>query len=341
MSKKTIDINDIIFEKIKFRYEFISYELRRIKKVGSILMDSFYPAEIGRALINQRDLSNVQIDRGYCISQGAAKELNQRKLHVSELTTMLGYTKTDITKLLQIVKNRRLSATLVGLGGTGSNFLHWMYEICEWTGKTKIFKRVISYDDDYFDIPNMLRIPFLPENNTITSSKKTNCIPKKYMIIAEADNFIEKRMTKEDMSKYSELTNTHFIYGAPDIKTRSELSKEAVTFFAATHRDNEYSVVANPDVDNELMVETYGKINLSFFFLNHLSMTIKFLEYLAEGNPLSEVGKNQEIFKHDFDEIYKNQIDNGFKSGSKKLFPVQATDNNRLILEIPENRRDI
>ena len=54
---------------------------------------------------------------------------------------MLGYTKTDIGKILQAVKNRELQCILIGLGGTGSNFIHWLYEMSEWTGKTEIFTK--------------------------------------------------------------------------------------------------------------------------------------------------------------------------------------------------------
>ena len=317
--KKQININDLIFEKIKFRYHFFSSTRNTTPRTnGKIIIDSLYPSEIARTIMNQDGYrpDSYGYKRGYAISERVAIDLDSRKLHISELVTMLGYTKTDISKILQTVKNKKFSIILVGLGGTGSNFLHWMYEMTQWVGKTEIFQTLEGYDDDDFDIPNMLRIPFIPQfNSKSKSAKKANTIPNKFRNLASQYIIKAERLTIPTKRRNS------FVYGAPDIKTREVLSKSGIPFFAATHRDNEYSIVENPDVDNDLMMETYGKINLAMFFLNHLSMTIDFMKHLEQREETMEVNrKNTTVTREDFMSKYSRQVSDGFKAGSKKLF---------------------
>jgi len=338
MAGKKIKINDIIFDKIKFRYEFMTADRVHLRHhLGKILIDSFYPYQVGLSIAQSTPITINRNKTGYCISERVAEDLGQKKLHISELTSMLGYTKTDISKLLQTVKNRELSVYLVGLGGTGSNFLHWMYQMVEWTGKTQVFKSVKGFDDDVFDVPNLLRIPFVPESNgTNVTANKTDCIPGRYREISREIGYINGRIDENVLTNTRFNLEKDFIYGAPDIGTRSILSAANVTFFAATHRDNEYSIVANPAVDNELMMETYGKINLSLFFLNHLKMTIDFLTYLGEGHSIEAVGQNAEIFRRDFGEAYSEQIISGFKAGSKKLYPIMAGPTMNQDINLPQ-----
>jgi hypothetical protein len=322
--KKTIKINDLIFERIKYRYHFYNdaniWEKMRQNK---LLVDTFYPFLLANN-IARREVTPTRlrllggVNEGFAISERVAEDLDQRQLHISELITMLGYTKTDISKLLQYVKAKELKLALVGAGGTGSNFLHWIYEMCEWTGKTRIFTKVTIYDDDDFDIPNMLRIPFIPQfKGMVNSSKKVNCIPAKFKIIAL--NFVSKdrKLTVEDTETgMLGIAKKLIIYGAPDIETREFLSASEYTFVAATHRDSEFSLVENPTVDNDLMLETYGKINLSKFFLNHLTMTIEFLKYMRDKDTPYGTTEESRIITGNFDVIYYNQIIDGFKAGA-------------------------
>jgi hypothetical protein len=73
------------------------------------------------------------------------------------------------------------------------------------------------------------------------------------------------------------------------------------------------------------MFETYGRINLSIFFLNHLKMTISFLQHLEtrEDRVYQEDEykiKNRTIINDSIVNIYNHEMKNGFKSGIKKLF---------------------
>jgi len=345
---KTIKIEELIFTKIKHRYHF-----QKENRIGGrnirdkLIIDSFYPAAIANSIAYPEGLITTMTSRkGYAISERVANDLDSKRLHISELTTMLGYTKTDIGKILQRAKNKEFNIVLVGLGGTGANFLHFVYEMMQWTGKGYIFNNMLMMDDDDFDIPNMLRIPFIPQfDSNETRASKINTTPTKFSNIANSTIRRSQLLTEEFIntndSRLMGLTNKTIIYGAPDIGTREMLTNSIYTFIAATHKDNEYSIVENPAVDNDLMMETYGKINLSKFFLNHLSMTIEFLKHIgerefplgknedAEGREIQR--ENETIVRHNFADRFSVEFENGFKAGAKKLF---IADENRTLTEI-------
>jgi len=327
--EKTIKLNHLIFEQVKFRYDFC--HIRRIyhrNRMNKLFLDTFYPYQLASEIAaptmgGNMFLGTQTAQSGYAISERVALDMGAKKLHISELVTMLGYTKTDISKLLQSVKNKEYNITLVGVGGTGSNFLHWLYQMAEWTGKEKIFRDMHVYDDDDFDIPNMLRIPFLPEFGINgQDSKKVSCLPYKFKELANRLKKHGERLNPEEhMDTHGVGTVAKsIIYGAPDIATRSWLSASNYTFIAATHRDNEFSIVENPAVDDELMMETYGKINLSGFFLNHLTMTLEFLKHLRDRTGTLGSTEEVEILRANFSAMYEDQLIGGFKAGAKKLF---------------------
>jgi len=320
--EKTIKINEQILTKLDFRYHFYNTTIdSRIRGVRSkTLVDSMYPARVALGISRNETIPLVgDLSQGYAISELVAKDMGAKKLHISELITMLGYTKTDISKLLQSVKNKELYLTLVGVGGSGSNFLHWLYEMAEWTGKNQIFQYIYAFDNDDFDIPNLLRIPFIPESIRTGETKKVMCLPLKFRILTQ--NLFRKAqwLTPNNIQSAGSAQRT-IVYGAPDIETRSWLSASEYTFIAATHRDSEFSLVENPAVDDELMMETYGKITLSKFFLNHLTMTINFLAHLRDRDRPIGTTEEHEILRANFDEKYKAELKDGFKAGAKKLY---------------------
>jgi hypothetical protein len=299
------------------------------------LADSAYPAKLAQAIVNNTDIQKLNPNvEAYAISERVSNDLACKSLHISELITMLGYTKTDIGKILQKVKNEEYRLILVGAGGTGSNFLYWAFKMAEWTGKYEIFKELSVYDDDSFDIPNMLRIPFKPEFYSVSENEanalKVNCLPFKFKTLSSSFRRYPMKFTREDLE--AAVRRKTVVYGAPGIETRTWLSESNKVFIAATHKDNEFSLVKNPRVDNDLIMETYGKIELGKFFMNHLLMTIKFLEYLVntgdinnydvdeDGNSVLNNTIEENIIRFNFDTEFSLKITNGFKAGSKKLY---------------------
>ena len=69
--KKTIRVNDIIFDKIKFRYHFMnSGRVSDRKRNNKALMDSFYPYQVAKSIKDKREIEgNINGKKGYCISQ--------------------------------------------------------------------------------------------------------------------------------------------------------------------------------------------------------------------------------------------------------------------------------
>lgn len=341
--QKQIKINNILFTQIENRYHFLHRDRYGIRTFGGkLIVDSFYPQYVCREIANVRQPSLGAVKNSYAISDRIAKELGCKQIHISELITMLGFTKTDISKLLQGVKNKGLNIILVGIGGTGSNFLYFMHKMTEWVGKDEIFVSVSAYDADKYDVPNMLRIPFIPKlpGNFTNGPQKVVSIPPELKLLSRLFssnhvNFLPQTLTSLVASRSVEKKNT-ILYGAPDMATREWMSNSDFTFIAATHKDNEYSLIENPEIDQDLIIETYGKINLSMFFMNHLSMTIRFLEELRDRTepfgtypgPVKEDGSPGELIKRmnhtidsqDFMVKHEQKMLTGFKAGAKKLY---------------------
>lgn len=342
--QKQVKINNTLFTQIENRYHFLNRDRFMMRTYnGKLIADSFYPQFVCRGILGVRQPSMGSVKNSYSISERIARDMGTKVLHISELTTMLGYTKTDIAKLLQAVKNKHISVALVGIGGTGSNFLYFMHLMSQWVGKDEIFPYVRAYDSDQYDVPNLLRIPFIPKlpDNFTNGPGKVTSIPKVFKLIASNFTSHGQDMTANTMRDSGLAKASTVIYGAPDMATRQWLTESDWTFIAATHKDNEYSLIENPEIDQDLIIETYGKINLSMFFMNHLSMTIRFLENLRDRTepfgtypgPANEDGVtpaykriNYTIDSQDFMTKHEDKMTAGFKAGSKKLFIPTVTD---------------
>lgn len=92
-------------------------------------------------------------------------------------------------------------------------------------------------------------------------------------------------------------TNGIYIFGSPAVETRflfSEISREnknKISFLCSTHQGNEVQLKKNPTPeDSALIVETYGTIRLTPFFINMLRVTIETLKYIAENDISSPDG---------------------------------------------------
>lgn len=326
--KKSKDINTIIHNQIKHRYEMVS--LRKMKKTGTKLkiVDSAYPYE---KLMQEQSGNKTPRDPGkysVCISERISKEFNIRQLNIEELITFLGYTKTDIKKYMTELKKIRPNLVIVGYGGTGTNFLHWMSQLALMTGHTNIFKDIVLADDDYFDTANLFRIPFiLPDLGTDQLMKK-QYYWKNYANISEDMMIQSEKITSKNTLK------NYIYYGAPDLETRKILDEAKIPFVAATHRNEDCALMLRPTMDTELMVETYGKISLTTFFLNHLRMTIGFIEFLIDPETTNKVltGKEKSILTYSFKNENPEIMKTGHVLNRRTYVPITAEPENTIIL---------
>jgi len=328
MTKK-IEINSLILKQIANRYEAIEFGKLSTGQRNYGIIDSAVPYE---------EYYSLKYNEGYykfppgciAISEPIAKRYNLPRLHISELCTIFGHTKTSIKKILTEVKKKNIDLGMIGFGGTGTNFFHWLSEMAEWTNTNRIFKRFYIYDNDFFDSVNLLRVPF------VLKQKKdiTHLLPKvhycnDYAGIATQFNKIQENLTPKN------LTKNMIYYGAPDLETRKIMHENNVAFIAATHRDNACMLSLRPEIDTELQIETYGKISLSIFFLNHLKMTISFLEYLASDISLKEMETTTKtILEYDFAEENEEMIIHGTRIGGRTIYPITANKDNRAIMEV-------
>ncbi len=324
---KTININNIILKQLKHRYELVDYNLLSTNQKSYGIIDSIYPHEI----VGKETHGGAMIrGRAGCvaISERIARDLQVPLLHISDLVSIFGYSKTAIKDILLEVKKKKFKILVLGYGGTGTNFLHWLSKMAEWANINRIFEDLIIADNDYFDSINLLRVPFiLPEVNEVY--RKAYHF-KDYAHLSR-DMYVQNTYVKQN-----NLHKEHIHYGAPDLETRKMLDEEKVPFIAATHRDNACALMLRPELDTELMVETYGKIALTPFFLNHIKMTISFMEYLGHKDTTMETlkGKEKSILDYDFVKANEDFCENGGRINGRTMYPVIPNDINTVDIEI-------
>ncbi len=325
---KEININKILIKQIIHRYQMVAYNKLKISEKKYGIIDSVYPLEL---LQKDENLITEPIRQGcVAISERIAKDLDIPQLHISELATFYGETKTSISKMLLAVKKKQFNLLIIGYGGTGTNFLHWLSKMAEWTNTHHIFEKMIIADDDYFDSTNLLRVPFiLPETHGNNLKKKIYYF-KDYAGLTKR---IEKRYHNIDKNN---LMEDYIYYGAPDLDTRKMLYEKNARFIAATHRDNQCSLMLRPKLDTELMIETYGKITLTPFFMNHIKMTIEFIKYLSDPETTMEsmLGEEKSILSFDFTKKHTEEIEHGIRLSGRTVYPVVSTKHNTAEIEV-------
>ena len=138
------------------------------------------------------------------------------------------------------------------------------------------------------------------------------------------------------------------VYGAPDIESRKLFSKalnrdfperpnyydncladHIKTFISATHGDDNCGLVINPSyLENEsnLMMESYGIIQLNVFFFNQLKLAISFLEVL-EKYSLDELNEfRDKEFLKDYS-IVNNQKSNKYNIAFQNIRTINTVEN--------------
>lgn len=306
------------------------------ESLGSI-SDAMLPTFIAKQIRGETPLtgsSDTYARQTPCLSERTAKMIGAQLIPTQDIVTMLGYTKTEIGKLLQSVKNKELKLHIIGAGGTGSNFLWWLTKLCQLTGKKHIFNILKVYDDDSFDAINMIRIPFIPAESTDDIPLKVDIIPRECEVVAKKFFRISSRFDASNVS----VNPRTVVYGAPDLETRATLSSSDLRFIAGTHKDDEYQLIENPEIDTDIQIETYGKVNVSVFFLNQIMMTINFLEYLSATNFAEDQRQNYVIMQNPmFDEDQPGRFKvREFRSGGKRYYVEKLMQNLNTTTILPD-----
>jgi hypothetical protein len=302
-TRKIVDIRKNIVEEIESKYEF--FIKSDFKTVANMSLDSMFPYLFKHRYMTTEPAMSIQRFpvSSFAISEFVANTMNVRKAHISELCEILGYTEKNIKDILLAVKRQKLNLILTGLGGTGMNFNYFASEMCNWTNTVNIFKEISVYDNDKYSISNLIRIPFDFRSRAVDHEKTYSFIntPSIGSRMKIYDYFI----SLEAALRLGNLDRTIF-YGAPNIRTRQDFAdNENIKFISATHGGDDCSLYLNPPQDDSLQIETYGRINLSIFFMNHLKMTIQFFEFIANFETVNWQTSG-EIMEYNFKNVYNN-----------------------------------
>lgn len=349
---KEISLADHLAEQIRVRYGFFT---RPRSGLSNVIIDSFYPRLVyhyrfDMALLQQKETLPAT---AVAISRLVADSLLVRPVPLSQLIRVLGYTEKDITNLLRTVKRKNLTMVFAGLGGTGMNTLYWLTELCALTNVVNLFSNVYAYETETVEVSNMLRFPFGYSAYTQSDFSQHNSSERDGLFkLSLARPMLDKlsRNIPVCQSKYVAQTTLYgqtdswavydqnakkfttqpdaFIYGAPGIEYRNELSAMG-NFIAATHADNSCSLWLNPEQTTDIQIESYGMIQLGSFFMNQLRMTIGLLELLASDQDLNQ--QDHQVLNFSFDGTiqlptdrqYNWQIDNNIRMATEEQAALQ------------------
>jgi len=132
--------------------------------------------------------------------------------------------------VLQSTKINRHKLILLGYGGSGSNFLHWVYEMAEWTGKTDIFKTITVIDNDILDVTNLFRIPYIPEQREFSNIEKIYTIPLRFRKLSPRFMEMHEKIIDMEQFKRTFSMDTHVVYTAADLQTRQAMNETEIPY---------------------------------------------------------------------------------------------------------------
>lgn len=336
MATQTINLSRFLSEEIRNKYEF--FVKGDFPTTANMSVDSFFP-KLFNSKINTQAIRTSDIKfptSAFAISEFVANSLEVRKAHISELCKVLNFTETQIKTLLLSVKRKKLDLYLIGFGGTGANFNYWLKELAEWTHTVNIFDTITIADGDKYTLSNVVRLPF-DTRKYIKPSYKVHMFDNSSNL-ANKINVTTSTTHSHEIASLMVDGNSTIFYGAPDIHTRARLSDmEHVKFISATHSGNEAQLFLNPPQDDNIQIETYGQINLSVFFMNHLMMTIRFLEFLSNSDTINW-NQSGEIMEYNFKEEYNAERTN--QTGRLYRFPCLTRAEQDQVDERNRNAQD-
>jgi len=245
------------------------------------------------------------------ISPNLQQMFGGEALTFSEFVAHCGINMIEVASNLQQVKKRQLRLLSVGYGGASINLLHFIGQFAIMTGISYPFQSLIVYEEDTLSLMNALRVykPIAAQPCDVGEQNKMVLLsdgPEQYLSqhIYTNNEFLtaDLEFTRDDgqdtdvLTEISNIDNLVF-FGAPDFKARTMLQDNTTKpFLFIGHGDNEVDIYRKPHVDGELTVESYGKIDLSVFFINMLHASAAMLGILARGEEQGE--PNTLLYRH-------------------------------------------
>lgn len=157
-----------LIDQIKHRYAIFD---RPRNGSTNVIIDSFMPSYYLKSIIYEKPIESFPTSFA-SISEFTADITSTPLVPREDLFRMLGYSLKDLNKLVHTVRSKKIDFVMLGLGGTNSNTLYWLYEILHLTNNSNLFKSLTVFEPDTLSIDNLLRMPMstLRELNTLISS---------------------------------------------------------------------------------------------------------------------------------------------------------------------------
>lgn len=327
-------------DQIRARYAFYD---RPKNGLTNIVMDNYLPKILYSNNFSNSSISALDLPKTiYTISPWFAEIIGANCIATEQLCRVLGFDKKALKTLVNKVKIRNYSISFIGYGGTGVNTIHWLTEIMKFTNSVNLFNFVDIVEPEQLELSNLLRFPknaaasngntlfsnqrssnWLNETSKLQLLSRAECtlLSKNKLNLSTAyltENTYMRDVSKGivldyDNSRYKTKSN-HVLYGAPSMHTRDFFNKLG-NFIAATHSGNSCYMWLNPKQDTDLVLETYGLVSLTQFFMNQLRIAIGLLEVLADGVDLSL--QDTQLLEYSFDgkavlptdKVYNFQLD--------------------------------
>ena len=237
-------------------------------------------------VIPKNNIPNKINMSSYCINPNLAKLLGIKQIETIELLNLLGISLKDIQKYLKKIKTKDFNLVFGGFGGAMTNFAYWLEEFCRLTNVTYPFKKIYVLDDDSFELTNLFRIPLdwltpIADYNTKSNRKVT--LVQRLCYSAQEITGLPIRVSLDSLQKLNNKATYSALIGSLDISTRFLQFNPYPFLIPLHHNDN---IVIYKDLSEEsgknIMVESYGQINLNYFFFNMIKMTFELIKELAE-----------------------------------------------------------
>lgn len=218
-----------------------------------------------------------------------AKMYNANRMEIDDILAILGESQEEVKTLCESVQNKRRNIIIVGLGGGMSNFVHWVERFMEFFRiDGTMFENVAVFEDDDLELSNLFRIPLDYITPIFIKDIQNKKNPKSLMMKNTkqfARNYV---LVKNFINAYSDFENLNksfdFYIGGPTLEAREIIRAKGKNFICPSHGNNDLYIHENPVTQNyEMMVETYGSVHLSYFFLNMVKMTIEVMKIIDRG----------------------------------------------------------
>lgn len=289
---------DINFYEYLYKQLEARYSLNVYSDDNSNLIQSLYGNRITQFI-----KEDIMKNSGSVMSPNL-KVLSLLDVNVVSFSHLIKFLDIDMLKLkanlIKIKRKNNINLISIGYGGFSINLIHFMYLLSEIVGEIKWLKKLTIYEHDNISLTNSFRI----YKDMSKINCKSNSLMNKLELL-DSDKLIAKRVSirKIKFDEYNHILqkeieefDTKSIYfGAPDFETRKLL--ENSNFIFTGHSNNEVEFYHSPKVDSDITIETYGKIDLYYFFKNIIKSAEKMIDILANQN-IDEIPKDTCIFRY-------------------------------------------